>query len=188
MAIRPARDDDFSAITAITNHYIVTSAVHFAYEPLAEAALRAQWHGYRERFPWFRDRGRRQVVGFAKAGTWRDRAAYAWTAETGVYLADSARGRGLGRRVYVAMLDELVPRLPLRGRGDHAAQRSERRRSTSRSASSRSARSATPAGRRARGATSGSGRSGSRPTPRGRSSASPEQSARPPRECRADAK
>ncbi len=110
MAIRPARDDDFSAITAITNHYIVTSAVHFAYEPLAEAALRAQWHGYRERFPWFviEDAGR--VVGFAKAGTWRDRAAYAWTAETGVYLADGARGRGFGRRVYVAMLDELVAR------------------------------------------------------------------------------
>ena len=110
MAIRPARDDDFSAITAITNHYIVTSAVHFAYEPLAEAALRAQWHGYRERFPWFVIEDAGQVVGFAKAGTWRDRAAYAWTAETGVYLADSARGRGLGRRVYVAMLDELVAR------------------------------------------------------------------------------
>ena len=35
MAIRPARDDDFAALTAITNHYITTSSIHFAYEPLA---------------------------------------------------------------------------------------------------------------------------------------------------------
>lgn len=34
MAIRPAHDDDFDAIAAITNHYIATSTIHFAYEPL----------------------------------------------------------------------------------------------------------------------------------------------------------
>jgi phosphinothricin acetyltransferase len=110
MAIRHARDDDFSAITAITNHYITTSAIHFAYEPMAEAEVLALWHGYRERFPWLVIEDAQQVVGFAKAGTWRDRAAYQWTAETGVYLADSARGRGLGRSVYVALLDELATR------------------------------------------------------------------------------
>jgi len=110
MAIRPARDEDIPAITAITNHYIVTSAVHFAYEPLTEGELLAQWHGYRERFPWLVIEDGGQVAGFAKAGTWRDRAAYAWTAETGVYLADAARGKGLGRRVYVALLDELARR------------------------------------------------------------------------------
>jgi phosphinothricin acetyltransferase len=110
MPIRPARDDDFTAITAITNHYITTSAIHFAYQPLAEADLLAMWHGYRERFPWLVIEDAGQVAGFAKAGTWRDRAAYAWTAETGVYIADAARGRGLGRRVYVALLEELERR------------------------------------------------------------------------------
>lgn len=109
--VRPAREDDFTAIAAITNHYVATSAIHFAYEPIAEEALRAMWHGYRARFPWLvieDDRGR--VVGYAKAGTWRDRDAYAWTAETGVYVADDARGKGLGRTVYVALLDELARR------------------------------------------------------------------------------
>jgi len=127
MEIRPARDDDFSAITAITNHYIVTSAVHFAYEPLAEAALRAQWHGYRERFPWFVIEDAGQVVGFAKAGTWRDRAAYAWTAETGVYLADGARGRGLGGASTSPCSTSSWPAASAPRSRDHAAQRSERR-------------------------------------------------------------
>jgi phosphinothricin acetyltransferase len=110
MTIRPVGEDDVAAIAAITNHYITTSAIHFAYEPITEAELRAQWHGYRERFPWLVIEDAGQVAGFAKAGTWRDRAAYAWTAETGVYLAEGARGRGLGRRVYVALLDELARR------------------------------------------------------------------------------
>lgn len=110
MVIRPVQDDDIAAITAITNHYITTTAVHFAYEPLLEAELHAMWRGYRDRFPWLVIEEGGQVAGFAKAGTWRDRAAYAWTAETGVYLADGTRGRGLGRMVYVALLDELARR------------------------------------------------------------------------------
>lgn len=110
MSIRPARDEDFAAITAITNHYIVTSSIHFAYEPLAESQLHAMWSGYRERFPWLVIEHAGQVAGYAKAGTWRDRTAYNWTAETGVYIADSARGHGLGRAVYTALLDELVTR------------------------------------------------------------------------------
>jgi phosphinothricin acetyltransferase len=111
MTIRPPRDTDFAALAAITNHYIATTAIHFAYEPVAEADLRAMWHGYRERFPWLviEDRAG-QLAGYAKAGTWRSRAAYAWTAETGVYIADAARGRGLGRVLYTALLDELARR------------------------------------------------------------------------------
>src|SRR6478672_8051418 len=34
MSIRPVHNDDFDAIAAITNHYIASSAIHFAYEPL----------------------------------------------------------------------------------------------------------------------------------------------------------
>ncbi|MBL0217940.1 MAG: N-acetyltransferase [Myxococcales bacterium] len=110
MAIRPAHDDDFDAIAAITNHYIATSTIHFAYEPLTAGELRTQWHGYRDRFPWLVTCVDGAVVGYAKAGTWRDRAAYNWTAETGIYIADASRGQGLGKPLYVALLAELEAR------------------------------------------------------------------------------
>lgn len=110
MAIRPARDEDFDAITAITNHYITTTTIHFAYDPLTTAELRAMWHGYRDRFPWLVTELEGAVVGYAKAGTWRDRAAYNWTAETGIYMADGSRGKGLGKPLYVALLAELETR------------------------------------------------------------------------------
>jgi phosphinothricin acetyltransferase len=41
---------------------------------------------------------------------WRERAAYQWTAEAGLYIADAARGHGLGRALYAALLDELARR------------------------------------------------------------------------------
>ena len=107
--IRPVRDDDFPAITAITNYYIATSTIHFAYEPLAPTYLHEVWRRS-ERHPWYVAEEAGSVAGYAKAGGWRDRAAYDWTTEIGLYVADSARGRGIGRALYAALLDELARR------------------------------------------------------------------------------
>ena len=48
-----------------------------------------------------------EVVGYACASAYRPREAYARTRETSVYLADGARGRGVGRALYDALLDRL---------------------------------------------------------------------------------
>src|SRR6266571_36134 len=106
--IRAARAEDFPAIAEITNHYIATSAIHFGYEPIAADELADKWRSD-DRFPWLvvdEDR----VLGYAKAGTWRERAAYAWTCEIGLYVAADARGRGLGRALYSALIDEVTRR------------------------------------------------------------------------------
>ena len=110
MQVRAPRDEDFPAIARITNHYITTTTIHFGYDPVAASELRDQWQCYRETFPWLVIERDGAVVGYAKAGTWRERAAYRWTAEAGLYIADSERGRGLGRVLYGALLDELCRR------------------------------------------------------------------------------
>ena len=107
MMIRPAADDDFVAIASITNHYIATTAIHFAYDPVEAGDLRELWRAD-ERFPWFVASDRQGVVGYAKSGTWRARKAYSWTAEVGLYLAPHACGRGLGTALYDALLDHLA--------------------------------------------------------------------------------
>ncbi len=110
MQIRAARDEDFPALAAITNHYITTTAIHFGYVPIADSELRGQWQHDRAKFPWLVAERDGAAVGYAKAGTWRGRTAYSWTAEVGLYIADSARGGGLGRALYAALLDELTRR------------------------------------------------------------------------------
>ena len=109
MSIRPVREDDFPAIAAITNPYIATTAIHFGYDPVTADELAAQWRG--SDHPWLVlvDDGD-TVIGYAKSGTWRARAAYRWTAETGIYLAANAHGRGLGTALYAALLTELATR------------------------------------------------------------------------------
>lgn len=44
-----------------------------------------------------------EVLGYAFSGVYRPRAAYDATREVSVYLADVARGRGLGRRLYTEL-------------------------------------------------------------------------------------
>ncbi len=106
--IRPVAAGDFAAIAAITNHYIATTAIHFAYEPVTDAALRDSWQAHRETHPWFVAEDGGRVVGYAKAGIWRERPAYAWTTEIGLYLADDQRGKGIGTQLYAALLAELA--------------------------------------------------------------------------------
>jgi phosphinothricin acetyltransferase len=107
--IRAAHADDFDAIAAITNHYIETTAIHFAYEPVLADDLRASWHEH-PRHPYLVDDDGERLLGYAKAAPWRHRAAYNWTAELGVYVAHDARGHRLGTNLYTALLDEVAAR------------------------------------------------------------------------------
>ncbi len=107
LIIRPPRDADFAAIAAITNVYIATTTIHFGYDPITAVDIRAM---YDREHPWLVGEVDGVVIAYAKAGTWRARAAYRWTAETGVYVAEHAHRRGHGRAIYVALLGELAAR------------------------------------------------------------------------------
>jgi L-amino acid N-acyltransferase YncA len=48
-----------------------------------------------------------RLLGFARAGLHKLKPAYGTTCETSVYVAESARGRGIGRALYDALLAEL---------------------------------------------------------------------------------
>jgi phosphinothricin acetyltransferase len=105
--IRAAHADDFDAIAAITNHYITTTAIHFAYEPVTADGLRHSWHAH-PHHPFLVDDPGDGVIAYAKAGPWRERAAYHWTAEVGIYVAHDACNRRIGTALYAALLDELA--------------------------------------------------------------------------------
>ncbi len=114
MLIRPTCIEDFPAIAALTNTFIRSTAVHFAYEPVMADAFAAQWRETVDRFPWLTAEIDGRFSGYAKAGPWRERSAYQWTVESGIYLEAEHCGRGVGKRLYGALIDEL------RARGFHS--------------------------------------------------------------------
>lgn len=55
-------------------------------------------------------RGRPGVVGYAYATAFNERPAYRWSASVSVYVAESARGQGVGRALYEALFERLRER------------------------------------------------------------------------------
>jgi phosphinothricin acetyltransferase len=108
VTIRPAQPGDFDAIAAMTNYYIEHTTIHFGYKPMTAEEFRTLWLDTRDRYPWLvAESSPGEVLGYAKAGTWRTREAYQHTAEAGIYVRRDAHGRGIGTSLYRALLDQL---------------------------------------------------------------------------------
>jgi len=111
--VRLVRSEDFDAVAAITNHYILSTAIHFGTEAVTAASLRESWTITAEVYPFVvaelvDDSGPTSVVGYAKAGVWRDRAAYSWTPECGVYVREGWHARGFGRAMYARLFEVMA--------------------------------------------------------------------------------
>lgn len=103
-SIRLAVAADFEAIAAITSHYIRTTSIHFATQPVTADELRALWRQHETLYPWLVAERDCRCVAYAKAGVWRSRDAYRWTPETGIYVHPDHLGKGIGRPLYERLL------------------------------------------------------------------------------------
>jgi len=103
--IRPADVRDSVAIGAIYRPYV--EQTHFTFEEAAPDAGEIALRMANPLHPWLViDEGNR-LLGYASTAPMRNRAAYRWSVETGIYLAPDAQGHGLGRRLLEAHLDLL---------------------------------------------------------------------------------
>ena len=106
--IREATAGDAVAIAAIYNHYVNHDIATFELEAVAAEAMRERIAAVQAQgLPWLAAAEEGVVRGYAYAAPWRARAAYRHSVETSIYLAPGAGGRGLGRRLYQALLAAL---------------------------------------------------------------------------------
>lgn len=104
--VRSAKRADLDAIMAIYDRAIVSSTATFDLAPL-DAGAREQWFArFGSLDPMLVAEDAGHVVGFAYYVPFRHKPAYAQTKETTVYVAEDARGRGVGTALY----QELVRR------------------------------------------------------------------------------
>lgn len=103
--IRPSTDGDTAAIAAIYCHHVLHGTGTFEIDPPSEAEIAARRAEVLARgLPWLVAERGRQVQGFAYANWFKPRPAYRFSAEDSVYVADGARGQGLGRLLLAELL------------------------------------------------------------------------------------
>lgn len=95
--IRLARTNDAAAIAAIYRPYVEHSRISFEETPPdADEMARRMANPVH---PWLVIEQHGEVVGYASTSPMRNRSAYRWSVETGIYFRKSAQGQGLGRKL-----------------------------------------------------------------------------------------
>lgn len=105
--IRIARDEDAAAIHAIYAPSITDGVATFETELPGVDAIRARIRARLQHYPWLVWEEAGDVLAYAYAGRFRERAAYDWIAETSIYVHADAHRRGIARKLYGTLLDVL---------------------------------------------------------------------------------
>ena len=109
--IHSADEGDAAEIAAIYNHYVLNTAVSFEEEAVSEEEMRARIRGKIGSYPWIVLESvgpGREILGYAYAGPWKERAAYRHTLEDTIYVKAGETGRGIGRKLLKELLEELA--------------------------------------------------------------------------------
>jgi phosphinothricin acetyltransferase len=109
VTIRPAVEEDLRDIATIYNHEVANSIATFD----LEAPTLDYWHeklsgNHKGDHMLVAVDSDGDVVGYAYSWSYRPRPAYSLTRETSIYLDPSVRGKGVGRRLYPALLDAMA--------------------------------------------------------------------------------
>jgi phosphinothricin acetyltransferase len=102
--IRIATEADAAACHAIYAPIVDTSAITFETELPGDEAMRGRIRARLATHPWIVWEEDGEVLAYAYAGRFRERAAYDWVAETSIYVHENARRRGIARHLYGALL------------------------------------------------------------------------------------
>jgi Sortase and related acyltransferases len=108
--IREAQMRDCKAMCAIYLPYVRDTAVSFEEILPTENTFIHKIETLCPKYPFLVWEEDGQVAAYAYASAFRERAAYRYGAELSVYVADAFQGRGIGKRLYEKLLEELALR------------------------------------------------------------------------------
>lgn len=109
--IRLATPADAAAVQAIYAPIVRDTSISFETVPPTVSEMAGRIEATIRQHPFLVLEAGGEVRGYAYASTFRPRGAYAWSAETTIYLRDDSRGQGVGRALYEA----LIPLLRIAG-------------------------------------------------------------------------
>ena len=108
IVIRQATTGDARALAAIYGPYVRDTAISFELTPPSPKEFAARIERTLAHYPYLVAERDGAIVGYAYAGPFKERAAYAVSAELSVYVDASCRRGGIGSALYAALEQRLA--------------------------------------------------------------------------------
>lgn len=100
LQIRIATGEDSAALLDIYKPYVEKTAVTFEYEVPSLKEFSSRIEKILKKYPVLVAECESEILGYAYAGEFQSRAAYAWAVETSIYIREDCRKFGIGRLLY----------------------------------------------------------------------------------------
>jgi L-amino acid N-acyltransferase YncA len=107
VSIRMATEEDAEEILKIYSPYVTDTAITFEYDIPSVAEFSQRIKDTLQTYPYIVALKEKRIVGYAYASAFKKRTAYNWAVETSIYLKQDCRGKGLGKKLYLALEDIL---------------------------------------------------------------------------------
>ena len=104
--IRETEENDLPELLSIYNDIILHTTAVYDYEPHT-LEMRRQWFATKQQqgFPVFVAEDGKKILGFSSIGPFRAWAAYQYSVENSVYVAEEARGKGIGKLLLPPLIE-----------------------------------------------------------------------------------
>ena len=106
LTIRQATREDLDAITEIYNEAILKTVATFDTEPKTLEEQENWFATHAPKYPILVAEQDGYIVGWASMSMWSDRCAYTDTAESSLYVKEEHQGKGIGRKLAEAIIQE----------------------------------------------------------------------------------
>ncbi|SDI26840.1 GNAT family N-acetyltransferase [Desulfosporosinus hippei] len=104
---RMATKEDAEEILELYAPYVTDTAITFEYEVPSVQEFAERISNITKKYPYLVAIENKRIIGYAYASAFKERAAYDWAVETSVYLRQDCRGKGVGKKLYLA-LEEIL--------------------------------------------------------------------------------
>lgn len=105
--IREAKEADVAGLLAIYAPYVEHTAITFEYEVPTLEEFTDRIRQTKTKYPYLVAKRDGKVLGYAYAGQFHAREAYAWAVETSIYVHESCKHTGIGGKLHAALEEAL---------------------------------------------------------------------------------
>ncbi len=106
--IREACPSDAQKICDIYNVYVTNTCITFEEDPVSVEEMAGRIENVVKDLAWliYEEDGR--ILGYAYYTKWRVRSAYKYSVESTVYVDNNFKGKGIGRKLYTALIEKAL--------------------------------------------------------------------------------